>query len=156
MSAPKRRRAKPGAKGGGRFFHVMVRPRSGFEAFRVQDVGMGGGLERLAGRRPSGTWATVTWLVAKTDAHVDKGRLVPDSAAAKKLFAQLGSVPLQVTGDRFRAKDRANVPEAAKPTPAQKRARSSNIKKAQAAKAQAKKTTIRKVQSGKTKAARTV
>jgi hypothetical protein len=40
---------------------------------------------------------------------------------------------VHVVGDRFKAKDRPNVPERAKPTPAQKRARSRNIKKAQAA-----------------------
>jgi hypothetical protein len=87
----------------------------------------------VAGRRASGSWATVAWLIGKEDAHVDRGRLVPDSAAAKKLIAQLGSRPTHTQGDRFRAVDRPNVPERSKPTAAQKRARSTNIKKAQAA-----------------------
>jgi len=156
VSAPlKKRRAKPGAKGGGRFYHVMVRPKGGFVRFRVQDVGAGGGIERLAGQRPSGSWATVTWLVAKDQAHTENGLLLADSSAAKKLFGLLGSQPVQVTGDRFRAKDRPNVPEAAKPTSAQKRARSRNINKAQAAKAQARKAAISNARTGKTNAART-
>ena len=40
----RRRRAKPGARGGGRFFHVEVRPRAEFVTFRVQAFG---GLERI-------------------------------------------------------------------------------------------------------------
>jgi hypothetical protein len=38
-----------------------------------------------------------------------------------------------VKGDIFEARPRPNVPEAAKPTPAQQKARRENIKKAQAA-----------------------
>jgi hypothetical protein len=38
-----------------------------------------------------------------------------------------------VEGDVFEARPRPNVPEREKPTPAQRRARSANIKKAQAA-----------------------
>ena len=45
----------------------------------------------------------------------------------------LGSEPKHVKGDVFKAKDRPNVPEREKPTTAQQKARSTNIKKAQAA-----------------------
>lgn len=127
------KRAKPGSRGGGRFFHIEIRPSRQFVAFRVQDVGTAGGVERVAGRRASGSWDTAKWLVEKTDAHVEDGRLVPDSAEAKKLFASLGSPPVQVKGDRFRAKPRRDIPEDEKPTPAMRRAQLSNIKKAQAA-----------------------
>lgn len=51
-SAPKR--AKAGSHGGGRFFHIEVRPANQFVAFRVQDVGAPGGVERVAGQRASG------------------------------------------------------------------------------------------------------
>lgn len=34
-------RAKPGAQGGDRFFHVEVRPPRDFVIFRVHDVGAG-------------------------------------------------------------------------------------------------------------------
>jgi hypothetical protein len=64
---------------------------------------------------------------------VENGRLVPDSLEAKKLFAILGSSPIHVDGDRFRAKPRRNVPEDKKPTPAMRRAHLANIKKAEAA-----------------------
>ena len=129
----RRRRAKPGSRGGGRFFHIEVRPSAQFVAFRLQDVGAPGGVERVAGQRASGSWDTAKWLVEKTDAHVEDGRLVPDSAEAKKLFASLGSQPVRVDGDRFRAKPRRDIPEDEKPTPAMRRAQSANIKKAQAA-----------------------
>jgi hypothetical protein len=116
------KRAKPGSRGGGRFFHIELRPSDQFTAFRVQDVGTPGSVERVAG-----------WLIEKTDAHVEDGRLVPDSAEAKKLFVSLGSTPVHVEGDRFRAKPRRDIPEDEKPTPAMRRAQLSNIKKAQAA-----------------------
>lgn len=132
-TASPRKRAKPGSRGGGRFFHIEVRPAAQFVAFRVQDVGVPGSVERVAGRRTSGTWATAKWLIEKTHAHVDDGRLVPDSTEAKKLFRSLGSVPVHVDGDRFRARPRRDVPEAEKPTPAMRRAQLANIRKAQAA-----------------------
>jgi len=127
------KRAKPGSRGGGRFFHVEVRPSAQFVAFRVQDVGAPGGVERVAGRRASGTWDTAKWLVEKTHAHLEDDHLVPDSAEAKKLFASLDSAPVHVAGDRFRANPRRDIPEDAKPTPAMRRAQLANIKKAQAA-----------------------
>jgi hypothetical protein len=128
-----RRRAKPGSRSGGKFFHIEVRPSTQFVTFRVQDVGKPGGVERVAGRRASGSWATAKWLIEKTHAHLDEGRLVPDSPEAKKPFKTLASVPVHVDGNRFRAKPRRDIPEDEKPTPAMRRAQLTNIKKAQAA-----------------------
>lgn len=127
-----RSRQRPGA-GGGSYYRVEVRPKSEFVSFRTQDVGRKGHIQRVAGRRSTGSWATVTWLIGKEDAHVQGGRLVPDTADARKLLASLGSRPVHTQGDRFKAQDRPNVPERSKPTAAQRRARSANIKKAQAA-----------------------
>ncbi|HEY5984328.1 MAG TPA: hypothetical protein VIU38_12735 [Anaerolineales bacterium] len=132
LSQPEgRARKRPGA-GGGNYYRVEVRPKSEFVTFRTQDVGRKGHIQRVAGRRSSGSWATVTWLIAKEDAHVAGGRLVADTAAARKLIGQLGSAPHHTQGDRFKALDRKNVPERRKPTAAQRRARSANIRKAQA------------------------
>src|SRR6266550_1811121 len=50
------KRRKPGATGGGEFFHIEVRPREEFETFRTQDVGQRRGIERVAGRRATGFW----------------------------------------------------------------------------------------------------
>ncbi len=127
-----RNRQRPGA-GGGNFYRVEVRPKKEFVTFRTQDVGTKGHVERVAGKRASGSWATAAWLIAKKDAHVSGRKLVADSAQAKKVLNKLGSEPTRRSGDRFQAKDRPNVPERSKPTAAQKRARSKNIKKAQAA-----------------------
>jgi hypothetical protein len=127
-----RKRAKPAAKGGGRFFHIEVRSKTGFTTFRTQDVGERGGIERVAGKRASGSWSTLKWLVGKDHAHRQGRRLVPDSEDARRLFDTLGSPPVHIRGDRFESKDRPNVPEKDKPTSAQKRARRRNIKKAQA------------------------
>lgn len=133
MASIQTKRAKPGSRGGGRFFHIEVRPAERFSQFRVQDVGAPGGVERVAGRRASGTWDTAKWLVEKTHAHVEDGRLIPDSDEAKALFRSLGSAPEQVEGDRFRAKPRRDIPECEKPTAAMRRAQLTNIRKAQAA-----------------------
>lgn len=126
-------RAKPGTKGGGDYFRIVVRPKEQFVTFRNQDVGDPGHIQRLAGKRGSGSWSTQAWLVSKQDAHIENGSLKPDSSDAKDLFKKLGSQPKRVKADIFEAKDRPNVPEKAKPTPAQRRARAANIKKAQAA-----------------------
>ncbi len=128
-----RRRAKPGARGKGAFFHIQVRPKSEFSVFRAQDIGKKGGLERVAGRRPNGSWATQKWLIGKDHAHRVGRRLVPDSVEARKLLRLLGSTPVHLGGDRFKAKDRIKIPESSKPTPAMRRAQLRNIRKAQAA-----------------------
>ena len=54
-----RKRAKPGSRGGGRFFHIEVRPSAQFVAFRVQDVGAPGGVERV------GSWLCTSGFCAK-------------------------------------------------------------------------------------------
>jgi hypothetical protein len=127
------RRAKPGARGTGDFFHIQVRPRTDFVSFRNQDIGARGGIERVAGQRAGGSWDTQKWLIGKTLAHRDCKQLVADSVAAEKVLAQLGSAPRHLGGDRFIAKPRRDIPEADKPTPAMRRAQLTNIKMAQAA-----------------------
>ena len=118
-SQPKSRsRAKPGAGGGGAFFHIEVRPRREFKTFRTQD---------------GGSWDTQKWLVSKEHAHREGRRLVADTADARKILKALGAAPTHLNGDRFKAKDRPNVPERRKPTQPMRRARTSNIRKAQAA-----------------------
>jgi len=127
------RRAKPGARGTGRFFHIQVRPKSEFVTFRNQDVGGRGGIERLAGQRANGSWDTQKWLIGKSEAHLDGEQLVADTAAARKVLSQLGSTPRHLGGDRFTARPRRDIPESEKPTPAMRRAQLANIKKAQTA-----------------------
>lgn len=128
-----KQRARPGTKSTGNFYRIEVRPKGEFTTFRNQDLGKAGHLERLAGKRSSGSWATQAWLIAKTDAHIDGDKLVADTTDARELLATLGSEPIHKKGDIFTAKDRRNVPEKEKPTKAQKQSRSENIKKAQAA-----------------------
>jgi len=86
----------------------------------------------VAGQRSSGYWSTVKWLIDKDDAHVQGNKLIPDTKDARDVIEQLGSSPTRMVGDRFKASPRPNIPEQSKPTPAQKRARRTNVKKAQA------------------------
>lgn len=124
-------RKSPGGGGRGNYYHIELRDGDDFETFRTQDVGDEGHLQRVAGKRPSGAWATVKWLVSKEDAHVEDGKLFGDSSDAKDLIRRLRSRPVHIQGDRFKAKPRRNIAENAKPTKAQTRARKQNIKKAQ-------------------------
>lgn len=127
-------RKAPGTGGQGDYYHVEVRPGDDFVTFRTQDVGDPGHVQRVAGKRETGSWATVKWLIGKEDAHVDGDRLVGDTRDAKDVLKKLGSRPVHKKGDIFEAKPRGNVAERSKPTAAQKKARSQNIKKAQTAK----------------------
>jgi hypothetical protein len=128
-----RTRKKPGAGGQGQYYHVEVRSDDDFTTYRTQDVGEPGHVQRVAGKRESGSWATVKWLIGKEDAHVSGDTLVADTQDAREVIEKLGSKPVHLSGDRFQAEPRRNVPERSKPTAAQQRARRQNIKKAQAA-----------------------
>ena len=134
-----RGRKKPGTGGKGKFYRVVVRPKGEFKNFRVQDIGSKGHIERVAGKRANGSWATQAWLIEKTDASVSGGTLVGRTKAAKDLLLKLRRKPKRVKGDVFEAGPRKNVPEKSKPTPAMKRAQKRNIKKAQAVRRKKKK-----------------
>src|SRR5215470_7691374 len=84
-----RGRTKPGATGKGEYFHIEVRPKRGFVTFRTQDVGVKGGIQRVAGKRSSGSWDTQKWLISKEEAHIERGRLVPDTKAARDTLEEL-------------------------------------------------------------------
>ncbi len=134
LARPKgRNRAKPGTKGEGEYFHIIVRPKEEFATFRTQDVGEKGHILRLAGKRSSGSWDTHAWLISKDDAHMEGDQFVADTDDGRKLIEGLGSKPTHVEGNVFEVKDRPNVPERKKPTEAQQKARLENIKKAQQA-----------------------
>jgi hypothetical protein len=132
-----RGRATPGSTGEGEYYHIEVRPKGQFATFRTHDVGKKGGIQRVAGKRRTGSWDDQTWLISKALAHVEDGTLIPDTSAARDVLETLGSTPMHVTGDCFRAKPRPNIPEERKPTPAQRRAQQRNIEKAQAARRKA-------------------
>lgn len=128
-----RDRKKPGTTGKGKFFRIEVRPKNEFKTFRVQDVGKKGGLERLAGKRSSGSWDTVAWLVSKEDAKIKNKELVIKDVHAKTVLKNLRGPIVWIKGDIFKAYPRANVPERLKPTLAMRKAQMTNIRKAQLA-----------------------
>ena len=130
-----RQRANPGTEREGDFYRVVVRDKNQFTSFRTHDIGRSGHSKRLAGRRSSGSWDTQAWLIHKDDAHAEKGHLVADDPKVADILDRLRGPIRRVKGDVFSARPRRNVPEAEKPTPAQKRARRRNIRKAQKASA---------------------
>ena len=119
----KRTRKAPGSSGRGEYYHVEVRPGEEFVTFQTQDVGRRGHIQRVAGKRSSGYWTTVKWLIGKEDAHIQDEKLVPDTKAAKDVIKQLGSQPVRLIGDRFRARPKPNMSETIKPTATQGQAR---------------------------------
>jgi hypothetical protein len=64
-----KKRAKPGTKGEGDYFRIVVRTKDEFATFRTQDVGEKGHILRLAGKRSRGSWDTQAWLISKDDAQ---------------------------------------------------------------------------------------
>jgi hypothetical protein len=126
-----RARAKPGTRGKGKYYRIVVRPKEEFVTFRYHDVGQPGHAERLAGKRSSGSWDDVAWLISKEDAHVENGELVANTPEMQKILDVIAPA-LHVKGDIFQGHPRKNVPEREKPTPVQQRARMENIRKAQA------------------------
>jgi len=133
-----RGRAKPGSKGEGEYYRIEVRPKSQFTTFRYHDVGEPGKILRLAGKRSSGSWDDHAWLIDKDIAHLEGDSLVTDDRDAGEILEVVGPVT-HVKGDIFKGHPRKNVPEAEKPTLAQRRAQSTNIKKAQLARRKASK-----------------
>lgn len=127
-----RKREKPGKGGGGEYYRIIVRPKEEFVSFRYHDVGKPGHVQRLAGKRSSGSWDDHAWLISKQNAHIEDGKLVADTAEAREILKDYGPVQ-HVEEDVFKGHPRENVPEKEKPTPAQQRARTENIRKAQEA-----------------------
>ena len=79
-------RAKPGTKGEGKYYRIIVRPKEEFATFRYHDVGEPGEIQRLAGKRSSGSWADQAWLIAKDMAHIEGDTLVADTADAQEIL----------------------------------------------------------------------
>jgi hypothetical protein len=104
------KRKKPGTGGGGKFYRIELKDKDRYESFRYHDVGeKGGDLERLAGKKEGGEWETQSWLVNKNSAHVNKGKLVPESSDVKELFSKLISRPKQIKGDIFSSKEKNSI-----------------------------------------------
>ena len=123
-------RRKPGSTGKGEYYHIEVLPRADFVTFQTQDVGRRGHIQRVAGQRSSGYWSTVKWLIDKDDAHIQDNRLVPDTKDAQAVIEQLGSEPVRMLGDLFKARPRPNFRQESKSMLGQTRSRRESATKA--------------------------
>lgn len=117
-------RKSPGSTGQGDYYHVEVRPGGDFVTFRTQDVGDPGHIQRVGGKRETGSWATVKWLISKEDAHISGDTLVADTQDAKDVLRRLGSKPVHKKGDLFEAKPRRSGSSRSRTTGNQKKSRS--------------------------------
>lgn len=85
-----RARAKPGTKGERKYYHIEVRPKEEFVTFRYHDIGRPGHIQRLAGKRSSGSWDDQAWLISKEDAHIEDRELVVDTPDAQEILDVVG------------------------------------------------------------------
>jgi hypothetical protein len=122
-----RRRTKSTARRRRGFFHIEVQPREAFVEFKTQSIGSDGGIERVAGKRAGGSWSTQEWLIAKDQAHVERGLLIGDTVDARKVLTMLGSEPRHIKADRFTIHGHTGMPADVSPTLAPRRASLSNV-----------------------------
>ena len=125
-----RKQNAPGSTGEGRFYRIEILPTEQFVTFRIQDVADKGGIERLAGKRANGSWDTAIWLVSKDYAHIENKKLVADKRNVMELFDRLGSQPVHVKGDIFKASDSRDLSNEQGPAAAQRNEPVGNITKA--------------------------
>jgi hypothetical protein len=121
-----RRRQKSSARRRG-FFHIEVQPKEAFVEFKTQDIGSDGGIERVAGRRAGGAWSTQEWLIAKDQAHVERGTLIGDTVDARRVLTMLGSEPRHIKADRFTIHGHTGMPADVSPTLAPRRGGLTNV-----------------------------
>ncbi len=96
--------------------------------FKTQDIGSEGGIERVAGKRAGGAWSTQEWLIAKDQAHVERGTLIGDTVDARRVLTMLGSEPRHIKADRFTIHGHTGLPEEARPSLAPRRAVLTNVR----------------------------
>ena len=121
-----RRRTKTAARRRG-FFHIEVQPREAFMEFKTQEIGRDGAIERVAGKRAGGSWSTQEWLIAKDQAHVERGLLIGDTVNARRVLTMLGSEPRHIKADRFTIHGHTGMPADVSPTLAPRRAGLTNV-----------------------------
>ena len=95
--------------------------------FKTQDIGSQGRIERIAGKRAGGAWSTQEWLIAKDQAHVERGTLIGDTVDARRVLSMLGSEPRHIKADRFTIHGPSGMPAEARPTLAPRRAGLTNV-----------------------------
>ena len=109
------------------FFHIEVQPKEAFVEFKTQDIGSDGGIERVAGKRAGGAWSTQEWLIAKDQAHVERGTLIGDTVDARRVLTMLGAEPRHIKADRFTIHGHTGMPADVSPTLAPRRAGLTNV-----------------------------
>lgn len=83
------------------YFRIIIRPRKQFVAFHTLETREPSSVQRLAGHRPASVRANQTWLLSKEIAHVEKGRIIPDTSEAVELLAAFAHEPVHQRDDLF-------------------------------------------------------
>lgn len=83
------------------YLRIITKPRKHFVAFRTLDAGEPGSVQRLTGHRPNSARASQMWLLSKDMAHVEKGKIIPDTLEAAELLAAFDREPVHQRDDLF-------------------------------------------------------
>lgn len=83
------------------YLRIITKPRLHFATSCAQDVGRPGSVQRLTDRRQLSANKSQTWLLSKEIAHVEKGKIVPDTLEAAELLATFSREPVHRTDDLF-------------------------------------------------------
>lgn len=81
---------------------------------RTHDLELG--IERVAGKRAGGSWNSREWLIAKDQAHVERGMLIGDTVDARRVLTVLGKEPRRIKADRFTIHGPSGMPADARPS----------------------------------------
>lgn len=83
------------------YLRIITRPRLHFANSCVQDAGDPGSIQRLTDGRQLSANKSQTWLLSKDMAHVERGKIVPDTLEAAELLATFSREPVHRTDDLF-------------------------------------------------------
>jgi hypothetical protein len=84
------------------YFRIIIRPRKQFVAFRTLGAEAPSSVQRLTNHQPMSIRPNQTWLLSKEIAHVEKGRIIPDTSEAVELLAAFGHQPVHQRDDLFK------------------------------------------------------
>jgi hypothetical protein len=103
------------------FSRFEEQPKEAFVEIRSHDLGEGGS-EQVAGKRTGGSWSSREWLIARDQAHVERGMLIGDTVDACRVLSVLGGEPRRIKADRFTIHGPSGMPAEARPTMVPRRA----------------------------------
>lgn len=105
-AGPKFTRKEPGEGGHGHYYHVVIRPKGRFVAFRTIPVAKTPGVLEVLGRTEDGAWQTQKILIDKHKARLSQRRLLLTTDSLKRVLPFFRSHIHHLHNDLFFARQR--------------------------------------------------